>query len=633
MIVFEEILPKYTWLIRFYLFINHSIYFFRVHPKCLDKDWFKKHLETGKLKKIQSQFQGYVEGFHFDLAFDQLHLFSKSLEKNSNISKIKALYQDERIENIFKKGLHKELSRYYYLNDVFHALQKRYPKQNILFFPSHNELLFKAAINDICNYYQHSNTSIQNVSFAWWIILFSYSRLFFNHCFIRLKTLAILFWILFQKAISPPWNLRTKSFLYAMMITVPSRQFLKKIEKIDFLIDGKQIKEKDVLFLSHQKLMRDQKNYLNTHSLTYVDNLESYLSWKDVMQTIVLGIKCVSSFEKNIFVLEAAIQSLYSFPLWNGFFKKINIQHLISVSDHGIQSVTRNILLNAYGGKSYHYMESSNYGCFFTKENDSSAPQCRNNVLSFSYYDVWLSWHPKIMTYLESLGNSFKKIENIGCLWSSHVKLLQDGTILSHLKEMALKHGYLAHQKIISVFDGSFHDYFFIVHEDIIAYLDGIQKLMNDLPDLFVLLKEKKARHLHQRNTVHHKLICDHLQKLENHPRCLTLKDHESATETVAASSLTICYPFSSPTFIALSARKKGLWYDPTQKFTNTFYTQVPGLVCHSYEALLNRVKELLYKDDKEFDHYLNTHIKGKVEYHLDSLALDRFRNILRGSS
>ena len=63
-------------------------------------------------------------------------------------------------------------------------------------------------------------------------------------------------------------------------------------------------------------------------------------------------------------------------------------------------------------------------------------------------------------------------------------------------------------------------------------------------------------------------------------------------------------------------------------------YDQIPGLCVHGFDELTARVDKLLYKTtDEEYNEYLDRHIRGKVESHLDGLALTRFRQLLAGKN
>ena len=120
------------------------------------------------------------------------------------------------------------------------------------------------------------------------------------------------------------------------------------------------------------------------------------------------------------------------------------------------------------------------------------------------------------------------------------------------------------------------------------------------------------------------------LEKLENHPRCYMPQSSMSPSEPIAVSELIISFPFTSATVEALGARKKALYYDAADKFRGSFYDKVPGLVCHTYKDLLERVGELLFATDREkYGLYLEKSIKANIEPYLDARALTRFRELL----
>jgi polysaccharide biosynthesis PFTS motif protein len=331
------------------------------------------------------------------------------------------------------------------------------------------------------------------------------------------------------------------------------------------------------------------------------------------------------------FVLEGSLKIIYYYVRWSSFAARCRIDHLITHADFNTQTIARNIILEKHGCRSHYYLDSVSLGYISFK--DDVNVKHRHNLFGFLYYDSLVSWCDKAHDYFEQSGCKFKHYVNLGCFWAEHLRLIQEGKIKSDLKKKLYLNGYKENMKLISVFDSTFNDDSLTTYIDGIGFLEKILRLLNDLPDIFVILKEKKPREFHSRFTHHFADILRIYTKLENHERCYCVNNHGNSSDVIAFSDLTVSFPFTSTTFEALSARKKAIWYDATGKFRGAFYDDIPGLICHNYQELITRVKELLFNiSEEEYNNYLDRYVKGNLELYLDGRAISRFREYIAGS-
>ena len=401
------------------------------------------------------------------------------------------------------------------------------------------------------------------------------------------------------------------------MIISPLRQFSNDIQKVDFLIDGVLIKKDESLFISYRPLNKTNKKYMKDNRLDYLDDVNKVIHWKSILSVFPIYLKLLISPGEEDFVLDTGLKLIYCYLGWTGFVNRAKIDKLVTHADFSLQSIARNIILEKHGCKSYYYMDAANFG-YVSSKNDSNV-KYRHNFFGFLYYDFFISWCDKASKYFEDSYCRFKDYINLGCFWSEHLRLIQEGEIKSDFKNKLYLQGHKDGMELVTVFDSTFHDSFLTTYTDGIKFLEGILKLLDDLPNLFIVLKEKKPRKGHQKFTSKFKEILETYTKLENHKRCYCVKDQKNASEIIAFSDLTISFPFASTTFEALSTRKKAIWYDVSGKFRNTFYDSIPGLVCHSYEELLKRVKRLLFEiSEGEYNNYLDKYVKGKIEPYLE---------------
>lgn len=640
-IIFEEVKNKDRFIILFYIIRGYEIYFLRVNKLCGDNRWFKNYLGKRFIREIKIDFKKVMTFSYFypDLAFDNIEvIYPSASAKSPLIKRIVALFETTAIELIFKKAINHAFSRYYWIQYVLNQLAGAFPNQKIFFIPSNGIEGYRTEGCEIYDYLKMDVLRQQTKAFSFdvnqarffiWAAIVSSIKAFWR----RFKTFLTISGFLIGLCGTKLGNLFKKPSLkkyykYVVMIISPIRQFANRIQSVDFLIDNNYIKKEEVLFVSYQGFVGKQKKYLEAHKLNYAENLDFFISWKDIKKIIPIWFSLLFSFQEDYIVLETGFKATYYYLHWRGFCRKIKVDNLVSYCDFGPQSVARNILLEKQNCKTYYYMDSINFICFLPKEN--SDIKYRHSYVGFLYYDYFISWNDKVSKWFNSCGGYFKNYLNLGCFWSQHIKEIKEGKIKSDFKNRLYENGYKDGMKLISVFDGGWHDEFVTTYDDGREFLKGILELLNDLTDVFVVIKEKRPRSYHKVFTNKFKDLLEIYDKLENHKRCYCVKKWENSSEIIAASALTISFPFSSPTFEAVSVRKKATWFDATGKFRDSFYGGIEGLVCHSYEELLKKVKELLFVvSQDEYDNYLDKNIKGKVENYLDGNAINRFRHLL----
>jgi hypothetical protein len=227
----------------------------------------------------------------------------------------------------------------------------------------------------------------------------------------------------------------------------------------------------------------------------------------------------------------------------------------------------------------------------------------------------------------------------VGCIWSSFIEKSASAGIGEFLKRYGPHDKKVTSaSKIISVFDTTFIDGiggFECQLEDGIKFYADMLKLLEENPDVFLIIKEKKPSDYYAKkdfllySTSHPKFV-GLLKCLAGHPRALVAGSGADSSEIIRISDLVITYAFSSPTLEALGAGKKALFYAPQCKFGGGYFEKVPYLVAYGYEELKKLVSELLYgMSDAQYDDHLEKHVRGTVEDYLDSRGLIRFREML----
>lgn len=645
-IVFEEISNPFRLLIKWYLFRGFAIFYYRISTSCKEKEWLRRFTEKKLISRIDDEY-GLLNtaiGYYPDLAYQNIDkIFERFFKENKIVKLLIGLYKDERIYNVFKKSLLGYLQRFYYINFIIFKLSELFPEEKVYFVPTLKRKGYRTHILSAYEYHFLSDLIFKSQAFYFgprgavfplWFNLVS--KLYYLLRYIRIQ-LDIAGFILFSMAVSVR-NLLIprvpkKKYKFGVMIISPAHQFANKIRRVDFLIDGEKIKKKDVLFISSRRLSRHKHFYMQEQRLNFVDALFYKINLRVLKVVLPIAILLILNAVRNrraIFLIESAILQLVCFGIWRSFTERYHLDNLISHCDFGPQSLARNIFLSKSGTKTWYYTDAINWGNFFISEYNRYNLPLYNHAIGFLIYDYFVSWSDELINYFRIHHQDIKKHINVGCFWASHIRQIREHKIKSGVLDTLYRHGFRDEYKLISVFDSSYSDYTITTYEDGIVFVKGMFRLLEEFPNIFILFKEKKARVLIRKPSPE---ILIWLKRLQEHPRCYLPFWDMNTSEAIAFSDLTISFPFTSTTFEALSARKKGLYYDVSNKFRGTFYDGINGLVCHNYDELFKRTKELLFEvDEPTYNQYLDRHVKGKLEPYLDGNALVRFRELLTNS-
>jgi polysaccharide biosynthesis PFTS motif protein len=186
--------------------------------------------------------------------------------------------------------------------------------------------------------------------------------------------------------------------------------------------------------------------------------------------------------------------------------------------------------------------------------------------------------------------------------------------------------------KIVGVFDSTYSNDSLTTYDDGVEFLHGIERLLEEHSDIYVVWKEKKSRRDFVRRES--RKLADLYGQLSRHPRCYFPGFEASPSEVIALSDLVISFPFTSTTVEAVCAGRRGMYYDAPGKFVGAYYDRIPGFVAHGYQQLSVLVRDLLYKmDEDDYRQFLQRHIREHLDPFLDGRALSRFRALLAGQA
>lgn len=640
--VFEELNCYMKPLIRLYSILGRKAYYLRLSPESSGASWIKQYIQKGFIAKLDGahDLSSTAIGYYADPAYANIEkLASLILSNDLAVRILVRLYEDKKVYDVFKKGLLDYLQRFYYINFITRKIEDFFPEGKILFVQSLEKFRYRGSILGSGEYKRLYSLIKKNgalfyetkrIVFPWWFRLLSFfdkSRRYINIVISITGFMLFSFFIGLFNFLKPKAG-SFKKYKFAVLIT-DERLFNNRIQKIDFLIDGEYIKKEDTLFIYWKKLKKASRSYLMQNGLNFTDNLACGISLKNSLKAIkyaFLALAAAPFYINKIFALESFRLAVVSFAMWKSFVDQYRIGNLVSYCDSSAHSIARNMTFSQAQTKTWYYLHSVNWNNVFISPERTNFP-LYSHLIGFLFYDYCITWSQDSIDYFRMHHQDIKKYISVGCLWSSHIKEIEDGRIKSDLFLSIAQKGFNSSHRLVSVFDSTYVDDSITTYDDGLLFLEGICRLLDDIPSLFIIFKEKTPREVIRRYS---QKMFEGLGKLERHPRCYMPQSSMSPSEPIALSELVVSFPFTSATVEALGARKKALYYDAADKFRGSFYDKVPGLVCHNYKELLYRVEELLFSTDREkYGLYLEKSIKANIEPYLDAKALTRFRELL----
>ena len=642
-IIFERITSLQFPILSYYLGKQKEIEFFDNDNSTRNKNWVRKLVKKGKISEIPPI--GYVYSECYGTALDNIDRVYEYLADGSTlIREMVKIYGDKNIELAYRKELTRNLSGFYYINSYLDQEARQLQDgERILFIPYKYGQYLRLVRESGAFYHDHQNIDIARTSGM------------LNHLdglFEKVKL-----WVLqLGRTVLHSTKLlllrkrdgQAKRYEYAIAIISADYQFKFKTRSVDFLLDGNNIRKDNAVFiLLTPTVSKDNWDETKSRGLNVIDCSKIFMSarssnkketFRIVRTTLPYIVKhaFLGLFENNI-VLNVNTVLLTVFLKWSFILQEVTFKHFIILNDEAIDHIGRNILLNKAGAKTWYYAHAGSFGYLTVPANGNITN--RHWLWSFLYYDYYISWNDEMIGYYKLHPQGIKNYVSIGCIWSSPIVDILEGRIASQLRKEIFADFDKSKYKTIALFDSTYFPNSFSPLEDGVIFYQCIIKLLEELPNILVIIKEKKAEEtvlgLYEKwggdSSIFHEQYNPALDKLRKHPRCYITGYKGDPSEIIAMSDLTITYAFSSSTVEALCAGKKAIFFDTGNRWRDCPYDRIPDLVAHSYEELKRLIQKLLYETtEEEYRVFLDTHVKGVMDPYLDGKALTRFRKLLK---
>jgi polysaccharide biosynthesis PFTS motif protein len=580
-----------------------------------------------------------------DVAFAHVeHVYAAALASSRLIRILVNLYGTEQLQLAFKKKLVEGLVDFLYANWLIARFATSLgPVREVLVILPDSGLIGLANVRwlqPICsiNSYRwfhklavQTGLPIQDTSFVRfprWARIMSTG----NDTVFRLYLICSLVYTLLQgcwKALNARHGPRT-SGVYRICIAIvsPLREFANPVRGPDFLVDGKLIRLEEVLHVQIARLTPTHLAELEARGIRVAPRF-CPPSWTTMMRVfrhvLQAGVALLVAPTWSAYV---AVFLVRTYIVWKGFARWHRLKEFVTFGPDPPPHIGRNIILGQAGVRTWYYNDARSYSDEYVRSPKEEG--FRHPSWGYLLYDTMVVWSDRLARYFKLHHQDVKRYVEVGCLWAEHVRHLKDSGRALALRAGLKEAGWREGQKIVSVFPTWYHDEGLFTRNDLMTFLSDIGRLLEDFPDIFVIVKEKAPRWLlpGQGPAAVYRVF----EELARHPRCIAPGSARSVSEIAAQSDLVVGFPFSSVPVEAISARIPAIFHDATSKFRGTYYDWVPGLVPHGYEEFRRRVRQILYEQSAEdYERYLETEVKDHVDPFMDGRGLTRFRELLLG--
>jgi len=557
------------------------------------------------------------------------------------------LFKDQDTDLAFKKILVMEVFECMYINEELHDEQKkRDPLSQLYFVPYEYERYANLL-------HRHSNFNLRPLNRVRFLHIYKplvqISRLASNifwYCVIGLYLIPTVL-LLYIMSAKKRRNPEPKVFKYGISISQPFQTKFKGGRSFDFLLDGEGINRENSLFIfdhygDKSAIMENGKKAYCYYDIRETLSIKGIWSARceagELKDTFLALVKVLFSGSRERPFLMGFTRGIHIFLRWHIFLQRFSIQNYIYANQEFFIQTFVNLLLKRHGTTTWNYPIYIGGGILYTK--DREYEKVRQLAWAYLMSDYSLTYNALVSKYFENHLQKVNTYVDIGCLYSEIEREVGKGVERQNFVRESFGMDMAEQYKLVVAFDTSFVDFENAVttFDDCIHFYQDLSKLLKDNGDLLMIIKPSKgdsyfvSPESHWSSPVKGKKILEQWASLRAHPRVFWAGDSGDPPTLMAVSDMVITHCMSSPTAEALGARRKALWYESGNKHRDLMYDQIPGLICHGYRELAERVHQLFYEiSDEEYEDFLDKFVKGNIDTYLDGLALTRFRQLLKG--
>jgi polysaccharide biosynthesis PFTS motif protein len=439
-----------------------------------------------------------------------------------------------------------------------------------------------------------------------------------------------------------------KHFRYAIAIDQKFQIAMRGKRYFDFLIDNKGVTAANSIFLFSIPIPDKVRDHCRRNGYRFLE-IRSMLRPRQVLKSAcsrgwiwryLAGLARISVFDRQpLPFLMSALQAMNALIEQKLLRASLSFDHYVYTNQEHPKQLAINILVRRHGTETWNYALAVGGGFIWAK-GEEDFPSRRNIMWAYLNGDHYVLASRDAMEYNKLHCQNVAQYHDVGSVFSELVR-----EYLADPGKEALARNYFGseltgRERIISFFDTTFIDsvYCPTTYDDAICFYEDILRLLDEFADIYALFKPSKADHyfiapdFQWSSPEKGRKIAKLREELKRHERVHWAGTSADVPAVIAASDLVVTHCLSSPTFEALGARKRAIWYESGDKHRGVLYDSIPDLIAHGYEELKERVQRLLWEvSEDEYAAYLGEHIKDRVESYLDGQALRRFRRLLAG--
>jgi len=646
LIIFENLRWVHAPFVALHLLLGHEVQVFDFDYRYKRQRWLRPLINTGKVKRITSVASTREHG----AAMDAAHRFCQGMEDLKLPRAMARLFGSNEVFLVFQKMLAIDFFKWIYINSYLHSVEGHAGRdRKIAFVPEHCGKR-TAAMEKAGVYPFQPLGRVRSYPWAKPLLplIRAYDKLtYWAVCILYPLLYICLFGMgrVLGKGRGAPVRYR-----YGIPIDQVFQVRFKGKRSFDMLLDHRHVNKENTVFIVNIPLGKEwvqgqrEKGY---HILVTKEILGrtriARTKWDTVlfMSLLRATLRIMGGWRAPIPFLKASFVGVRSFVRWQVVMNHVCMDHYIYSNQEGAGQLATNIILRKMGCRTWNYTPFLGGG-YLRARNENAFADYRHILWSFLNSDVFLGMNRDVIEYYRLHYQKTPAYHAIGCIYSGLVRESSN-----HLtREAYMAKEFPAYRgsntaKIIAFFDTSFVDTIggVTTFEDGLGFYQDILRLIQEHDDILVIIKPSKDENYFVSPNDNWSApengakIVRLWETLKAEPRVRWAGSSGDVLSIIGMSDLVATHCMSSPTAEALGARKRAIWYESGQKHRGVMYDQIPGLVAHGYGALAERVDDLLYRvTDREYDAYLDRFVLGRIESHLDGLALTRFRELLRHS-
>jgi len=449
-------------------------------------------------------------------------------------------------------------------------------------------------------------------------------ELLVNGLAIKVKLLAQALVSLARRFISeilPAKHLR--SYAYAISVVAPKRQFKNDRRGPAFLVDGTRIKSDQVVYIATVPLTKTQQARIKSlgSDVEMAPSLGLFFSNPQEWFTL-LRLSFRGGWTANAKIVELAAALLRVYFRWQHLLKHVRVQNFITHCDFSPLHIGRNIVLKQKRVTTWYFTDAVNFGHSF-RESDENWN--RHPFWTYLYYDHFVTWYSDLATFFAAHPQTFNYSHVVGCLWARMPPTLP---ARSAYREQLFADKNPPGTFLIAVYPSTYTVKSITSYDEGLEFIRHIYRLVHDLPNIRVVIKEKKSLATHlQREPSLGKALIDLYTEMEHHPHIRLLNNQADTAHLMQHVDMCISFPFTSTTTEALSANLTAIWHDPCGYYGKTPYARYDTVVTSGYPALLERIGALA--NGQADANYQLPPAAPAMDPYRDGRAIARFRELL----